>query len=212
MEFASQISISEQQDPWPPTPALGSLLDACQPSTFACRGQCCSFIARKRATYYAVDKLQVARTLSIAVSSTVLGTGLVVRVLSHATVFVHRDEVQCAIQTAREVREIDIKRELLVQQTEHLVRGIRLHEIQSRANVSTRALRHKRQLQRIPTGCGAVSGTIICALESAVGCACLVVLTESGVPRVACVAIGVLWKTSASALLLLTVERGDIRN
>ncbi|KAL3295588.1 glycosyl hydrolase family 7 [Colletotrichum asianum] len=42
----------------------------------------------------AADELEVASALGVAVSSTVLGTGLVGGVLGHATVLVHLDEVE----------------------------------------------------------------------------------------------------------------------
>jgi hypothetical protein len=43
MELASQISISAQQAPWPPTPVFALLEDGTQPTTLACNlmGQRC---------------------------------------------------------------------------------------------------------------------------------------------------------------------------
>ena len=48
----------------------------------------------------AVDELEITRALGIAVAGTVLGAGLVARVLGLATVLVHRDKVQGTIETA----------------------------------------------------------------------------------------------------------------
>ena len=66
---------------------------------------------------------------------TILGSRLVVGILAHSTIFVHRDEIEGTVETAREVGEIDVECEFLVQQTEHLVRGIGLHEIQAGTDV-----------------------------------------------------------------------------
>jgi hypothetical protein len=70
-------------------------------------------------TYLAVDELQVARTLRVTVSSAVLGTSSVVGILGHAAVLVHRDKVEGAVEAAREVRHVNIERELVSEQGEH---------------------------------------------------------------------------------------------
>lgn len=69
-EFASQISISEQQEPWSPTPALGSLLDGFQPATLAWGLSATNLRGIMAETHLAVDKLEITGALSIAVSST----------------------------------------------------------------------------------------------------------------------------------------------
>ena len=48
----------------------------------------------------AIDELQVARALRIAVAGTILGTGLVARVFRNAALFVHRHKVQGSVETA----------------------------------------------------------------------------------------------------------------
>ena len=68
------------------------------------------------------------RALGVAVASTVLGTGRVGREAGLATVSVHLDEVERAVETAREVGHVNVESELLVLQVEHLVRGVVLGE------------------------------------------------------------------------------------
>lgn len=53
-----------------------------------------------RATYLAVDELEVTRALAVAITSPVLGTGLIRRVLGHATVGSHGHKVQSTVETA----------------------------------------------------------------------------------------------------------------
>ncbi len=70
------------------------------------------------------------RALGIAVAGTVLGTGLVAREAAEPAVGVHLDEVQRAVEAAGELRHVDVERELLVLQLEHLVLGVRrVHEV-----------------------------------------------------------------------------------
>jgi hypothetical protein len=74
-EFASHMSISAQQEPWPPTPALGSLEEAVQPSTLPWEiVSMLSVFGNVGVMYLAVDELQIPGALSIAVSGTVFGT------------------------------------------------------------------------------------------------------------------------------------------
>lgn len=51
-------------------------------------------------TYHSVDELEVTRALRVAVSSTILGSSGVGRVLGHATIGVHGDEVQRTVEAA----------------------------------------------------------------------------------------------------------------
>lgn len=83
------------------------------------------------------DELQVTRTLRVAVSDTILSTGLVVGVFGDTTVGVHVHEVEGTVQTAREVGDINGEGELLVQQVEDLVVGVIGHEVGTRSDVGT---------------------------------------------------------------------------
>lgn len=142
MLLASQMSISGQQDPWPPTPAFLSLLEGSQPSTLACvivsAYEPVDQISHcEGLSYHAIDELEIPRALGITVSGSVLGTGLVARVFRHATIGIHSHKVQSTVQTARKVRDIHIEGELVVQQVEMLIRLVILHKVQTRANVGT---------------------------------------------------------------------------
>lgn len=69
--------------------------------------------------YKTVDELQVARALAVAVTSTVLGTGLVGRVLGQTAIGVHGDEVDSAVQAASNLGDINIHGELVAKESEH---------------------------------------------------------------------------------------------
>jgi hypothetical protein len=81
-----------------------------------------------------VDKLDVVGTLAIAVTSSELGTSLVVA-LANATVRGHLDEIESTVETARKLGDIDVEGELLADEVEHLVLGVALHEVCTRTNV-----------------------------------------------------------------------------
>ena len=138
-----------------------------------------------------VDELEVARALRVTVPSTVLGTGLVGWVLGHATVGVHGDKVQSAVETAGEVGDVDIKGELLVQQLKHLVGGVVLHHVQTRANVLLLAGGDEVEAEGVAAGSHTISGLVAGTLEGAVGCARRIVRADGLVPGVAGVAVGV---------------------
>ena len=121
-------------------------------------------------TYETVDELDIARALRVAVSSTVIGTSLVGRVLGHTTVSRHLREVDGTVETARQLRHINIEGELLVQQVEHLVLGLGLEEVQAGTDIlAIVILLNERQLQGTGfRGGDSVGGLIICAINGTV--------------------------------------------
>jgi hypothetical protein len=121
-EFASQISISAQHEPWPPTPAFASLEDGFQPSTLPC---VCLSIRSKTlgpiGTYLAIGELQIPWTLGIAIPCAILGAGFVSRVFLQSAVCIHGNEVQGTIEATWQVRHINVESKLLVScKLEHL--------------------------------------------------------------------------------------------
>lgn len=141
-------------------------------------------------TYHPIDEFEITGALGVAIPSAIFGTSLVGGVLGHTSVLVHRHEVESTVQAARKVRDIDIKCELLVEQVEHLVVGVILHQIQTRADVGSElTLGDEVELHLVAAGYNSVSGRIVGALESTVGSACLVVRAESRVPGVPGVAV-----------------------
>ena len=86
-------------------------------------------------SYLAVDELDVLGALRVAVASTVLSTSLVGCVLGETTILSHLDEVQSTVETAGEVGHVDIEGEFLVEEGEHLVVGVVLHQVDTRADV-----------------------------------------------------------------------------
>lgn len=109
----------------------------------------------------AVDPLDVVGALGVAVSSSVLCTSLVVA-LADATISSHFDEVQSSIQATGELRDINVKGELLADEVEHLVLGISLHEVSTRTDIgAVLSLGDELDAQSI-----VASGDTISALES----------------------------------------------
>lgn len=133
------------------------------------------------------DELQVTRTLRVAVSNTVLSTGLVVRVLGDTTVGVHGHKVEGTIQTAREVGNIDGEGELLVQQVKNLVVGVICHEVGTRSDVGTG---NEVQTQRIAGGSDTVRSRVVCTVESTVLSTSSISVADSGIPSVSSIAVG----------------------
>lgn len=76
----------------------------------------------------AVDEFDVVGALRITVTSSVLGTSLVVT-LVHTAIGSHFDEVESTVQTARQLGDIDVEGELLADEVEHLVLTVGLHEV-----------------------------------------------------------------------------------
>lgn len=182
MLLASQMSISGQQVPIPPTPALASLSEGSHPSTLACTSV--SEIPKisehsKFLSYQTVDELDVTRALRVAVTSSILGTGFVVVILAQATVGVHRCEVESTVQTAREVRDVNVKGELIVEEIEGLVCLVVLHKVHTRANILTG---DKCQGQRVTSGRDTIGTLVVGAINRAVRSARLIVRAKRLIP------------------------------
>ena len=139
-------------------------------------------------TYLAVDELDIPGALRVAVSRTVLGSGLVVGVLGHATILVHGGEVEGAVETAGQVGHVDVEGELLVEELEHLVVGVVLHEVDTRADVGAR---HELERERGAGGRDTVRARVVRAVEGAVLRAGHAVGAEGSIPRVTGVAVRV---------------------
>lgn len=143
---------------------------------------------RSRSTHNTVDELHVARALSVAVASSVLGTSLVVREFGHATVLVHSGQVERAVETAGEIRHVDVEGELLVEELQHLVVCVIGHEVDARADVGTR---HELKREGAAGGRDTVGARVVGTVERAVLRAGRAVGAEGSVPFVARVAVGV---------------------
>ena len=140
-----------------------------------------------------IDELQVLRALSIAVSSSVLGTGLVGGVLGETTILVHLGEVESSVQAAGKVRDIGIECELLVQELEHLVVAVVLHEVDTRTDIlaASAALSNELERESIARGTDTVSTAIVGTINSAVFGTGSGIWAKGGVPGVTGVAVGV---------------------
>ena len=106
---------------------------------------------RRKWAYLAVDELDVVWALSVAVASSVLRTSLVRREAAGATVLVHLDEVERAVETTWERRHVDVEGELLVLELEQLVRAIVLiEEVNTGTDVrGVRAVSHEFQRELV---------------------------------------------------------------
>lgn len=130
-------------------------------------------------SYQTVDELDVTRALRIAVTSSVLGTGLVVFVLAHAAIGVHRCEVQRTVQTAWEVRDVNVKGELIVEEIEGLISLVVLHKVHTRANILTG---DEFQGQCVTGGRDTVGTLVVSTINRAVRSARLIVGAKRRIP------------------------------
>jgi len=135
---------------------------------------------------FAVDELDVLGALSVAVSSTVLGTGLVGG--GKTTICGHGHEVEGAVETASNLADIDVKRELLVLQVEHLVVLVLLvHKVDTGANIAAGL---ELKAQRVARCLDAVGTRVVGTVKGAVRRTSGTVRAQSLVPGVASVAVG----------------------
>jgi hypothetical protein len=137
------------------------------------------------------DELDVVGALRVAVTSSVLGTSLVVGELGHASVSVHLGEVDGTVETARKLGDINVEGELLSLHLELLVHGgaAWCHEVDTRTDVAASLeLEGKSGSRSGDTVCTAIVGTFesaVLSASSAVG-----VGAVGSVPSVAIVAVG----------------------
>lgn len=129
--------------------------------------------------------------LRVTVSSSILSTGFVGGVLARSTVFLHLGEVECSVETARKLGDVNVESELLVQEVEHLVLGVAVHEVDARANVGVFALGNELEGKGITAGADTVNAPVVGTFQGAVLGTCSAIGTESFVPGTAGVTIGV---------------------
>ena len=126
--------------------------------------------------------------LRIAVSGTVLGTSLVSTV--QTTVRGHLNEVQSTIETAHKLRNIDVESEFLVEQIEHLILRIILHEIDTRPDVlSEFVLGDKLEGQFAARGLNTVGSAVIHTFDLTTRRARRRVGASRGIPLIPLVAV-----------------------
>lgn len=142
IELASQMSISAQHEPWPPTPVLTLLEEGTHPSTLPCTS-CQDIVISPRIsalTHLAVDPFQITRALGITIADTILGSSFVIWVSSNSTICGHAGEVEGSIETTWKPRHIDVEGEFFVEEVECL--GHRLASGDSLAfNLGARAFK-----------------------------------------------------------------------
>lgn len=133
------------------------------------------------------------RALGVAITSSVLGTSLVVGVLGCTTIGVHLDEVESAIETARKLRNIDIEGELLVEWLEDLVTLVGgVHQVDTRTDVlGASGCSDELVGDRITAGSDTIGTRVVGTIDSAVLSASNTIRAEGSIPRVTGVAVGV---------------------
>ena len=110
----------------------------------------------------------------------------------HATVEGHLGEVQGAVETAGELRDVDVEGELHVEGVEVLVGGVGGHEVQTRADVlAVRVVGDELEGQSIAAGSDTIGTGVVGAIQGAVGDTCRRIGAECRVPGVSRVAVGV---------------------
>lgn len=128
--------------------------------------------------YLSLDEV-LNRALRVAISSAIPSTSRVEVIC--ITLGVHLREVQCAVDAAWHLGDIDIECELLIQKLEMLVRVLICHEIHSwrrqRSDIRSRICLVDVQCQCVAAGTNTIGG-VIHALERACLCASLNVWAE----------------------------------
>jgi hypothetical protein len=145
----------------------------------------------KRSAYETVNKLDVTGALAVAVAGTVLGSGGVAVVLGHATIGIHGDKVQGSVQAAADVRDVNIKGELVVEQSEHLVGVFVLHEVGAATNVgAVLMLGDELEAQLVAAGLDSVRLPVVGTVDAANLGASSAIRADGRVPFIAGVAVG----------------------
>ena len=103
---------------------------------------------RSEGNYLAINEFDVMRALSVAVASTILRSSLVTREPRHASVGIHLDKVERAVQAAREVGHVNVESELLVLQFEQRIGAIIVKKINAGSDILVRALGNEIQAKR----------------------------------------------------------------
>lgn len=142
-------------------------------------------------TNLAVNELHVVRALSIAISSSVLGTSLVGSVFSHAAISIHGREIESSVKATSEVGNIDVESKLLVLQAEHLVLGVIGHEVDSASDVLLGTRGHELEREGVTSAVDTIGSRVVSTLQSAVACACGGIGAELCIPGVSGVTVGV---------------------
>jgi hypothetical protein len=139
--------------------------------------------------------------LSITISGSVLCTSGVVSL--HTTISGHFNKVQGTIETARQVGHVNVKAEFLTKQVEGLVRGVAVHQVDTRTNVGgVGAVGNKLQSQGVARSGDTVCSTVVGTIESATLGASGAVWAHGSVPFVSGVAVvGLLVKSARERLV-----------
>ncbi len=129
------------------------------------------------------------RTLRVTVPSAVARTSLVCRELGLSAVLVHGDEVDSAVQPTRKLGDVNVECEFLVEEAEHLVIVLVLHEVHTGTDVLLLGLGHEFECESVATGCDTISAGVVCTVEGAIRGTGGVVGAEGGIPGVSGVAV-----------------------
>lgn len=145
------------------------------------QGRCLAHLSTK--------KLQITRTLRITVSCPIFCTRLINRIRSHATISLHRDKVQRAVDTTCDGGEVDVERKFIAAEVEHLILVGCFQKIQSGADVGTVGVfSYKVEFEGVAACADAVGLGVPGSFKGADFCALLVVRAGVG-PLVPVVAV-----------------------
>lgn len=93
-----------------------------------------------------------------------MSASLVGWILRHATVGIHRREVQSAVKTAPKVGNVDIECELVIEWLKQVVLGRRVQEVDTGTNIDLGAVSNEVEPEGAAGGGNAVSATIVRAV------------------------------------------------
>lgn len=138
-----------------------------------------------------VDELEISGTLGITVSSSVFGASLVGRESGHTTVSVHLYKVEGAVETARQLRDINVEGEFLIVAVEHLIVRLtaRSHQVNTGADVLLLAIRDELESKGVTGGGDTISCSVVSAIESTVSCASGTTWASRSIPSVSSITI-----------------------
>lgn len=124
--------------------------------------------------------------MAVLLTSSIFGTGLSLTLLGHG------NEVQGSVETARQLREINIKAELAADEVEHLVIVCILHKICARPDVCrVLSLLDKFEVELVARSCDTVGARVVRALNSTVRGARIIVRAQGFIPAVSVETVGV---------------------
>jgi hypothetical protein len=141
-------------------------------------------------THLASNEFKISGALRVAIPSAVLSASFVVGLGRYSAIGRHISEVECTIKSAGEVRDVNIKCKLLVEQIELLVVGAIGQQVEACSNVHLGRVCDEVDFEGISAGRHAVGTAVISTVKCTVLSASNVIGAKRCVPGIAGIAVG----------------------